>query len=138
MNYYNTLEQYRQKIENLSCENEELEEVVAALESDYDVLSEENDALKLLLYRLRQYIGDISEHFEEYSHLCCTMFGICNTASPHLDTHKRRTMKGLMKKTGEQGRELNDSLRDLSHLLEQMVELGRFDIDESEEACDLR
>ena len=138
MNYYNTLEQYRQQIESLSCENEELEEVVAALESDYDVLSEENDALKLLLYRLRQYIGDISDHFEEYSHLCRTMFGICNTAAPHLDTHKRRTMKGLMKKTGEQGRELNDSLRDLGHLLEQMVELGQFDIDESEEACDLR
>ena len=137
MNYYNTLEQYRQQIENLSCENEELEEVVAALESDYDVLSEENDALKLLLYRFRQYIGDISEHFEEYSHLCRTMFGICNTAASYLDIHKRRTMKGLMKKTGEQGQDLNDSLRDLSHLLEQMVELDLFDIDASDEACDL-
>ena len=139
MNYYNTLEQYRQKIENLSCENEELEEVVAALEADYDVLSEENDALKLLLYRLRQYIGDISEHFEEYSHLCRTMFGICNTAAPHLDAHKRRTVKGLVKKTGEQGQELNDSIRALNDLLEHMRELGLFAAVESEceDECDL-
>ena len=139
MNYYNTLEQYRQQIESLSCENEELEEVVATLESDYDELAEENDELKLLLYRLHQVIGDISEHFEEYSHLCRTLFGVCTTAAPHLDAHKRRTVKGLVKKTGEQGQELNDSIRALNDLLEHMRELGMFAAVESEceDECDL-
>ena len=138
MNYCKTMEMYQQQIENLHIEKEELEEVVAALESDYDELAEENDELKLLLYRLHQVIGDISEHFEEYSHLCRTLFGICTTAAPHLDAHKRRTVKGLVKKTNEYSDELNASLHELDRLLEQMVELGRFDIDESEEACDLR
>ena len=107
MNYCKTMEMYQQQIENLRIEKEELEEVVTALELDYDELAEENDELKLLLYRLHQVIGDISEHFEEYSHLCRTLFGVCTTAAPHLDAHKRRTVKGLVKKTGEQGQELN-------------------------------
>ena len=34
MNYYNTLEQYRQKIENLSCETEELEGALLFLVND--------------------------------------------------------------------------------------------------------
>ena len=138
MNYCKTMEMYQQQIENLRIEKEELEEVVTALESDYDELAEENDELKLLLYRLHQVIGDISEHFEEYSHLCRTLFGVCTTAAPHLDAHKRRTVKGLVKKTNEYSDELNASLHELDRLLEQMVELGRFDIDESEEAGDLR
>jgi chromosome segregation ATPase len=131
------MEMYQQQIENLRIEKEELEEVVAALESDYDELAEENDELKLLLYRLHQVIGDISEHFEEYSHLCRTMFGICNAAAPHLDTHKRRTVNGLVKKTIETGEDMNDYFRRLSALMEQMCELDLFDIDESDEACDL-
>jgi hypothetical protein len=121
MNYCKTMEMYQQQIENLRIEKEELEEVVTALELDYDELADENDELKLLLYRLHQVIGDISEHFEEYSHLCRTLFGVCTTAAPHLDAHKRRTVKGLVKKTGEQGQELNvqrqPDLRSCCHTL---------------------
>ena len=137
MNYCKTMEMYQQQIENLRIENEELEEVVTALESDYDELAEENDEIKYLVHHLRDVITEMTENFEEYSHLCRTMFGICNAAAPHLDTHKRRTVNGLVKKTIETGEDMNDYFRRLSALMEQMCELDLFDIDESDEACDL-
>ena len=137
MNYYNTLEMYRQQAEPLRCEKEELAEVIATLESDYDELSEENTEMRYLMHDLRDVITEMTENFEEYSHLCRTMFGICNAATPHLDAHKRKTVNGLMKKTSKTGEDMNDYFQKLSSLMEQMCELDLFDIDASDEACDL-
>ena len=127
MNYCTRMDGYEQKIQELLNEKMELEEVLNCVEADYDALSEENHAMRNLLFLISQCAENFSEDYEEFSHLCKTLFGVCSAAAPHMDAHRRRTVRGLLKQANAHSDELSAELREFVGLMDDMKKTGLLD-----------
>ena len=99
---------------------EPCEDAVRIHAKDLDELIDRQNLLESDLVTLVDHIDQLLECFEDMIHLNQSMAGIVANAEDRLDLHRRRTVRGMMKKLKKKEREAADLCDSAEDALEDM------------------